>query len=103
MGLALVPAQLAMLRAMDLSPMRLRDAQVMSATGEVLPAEIDFDHPLFAAVWRASGLDPARPSEFDWAAWARQVELPALDRLARDPQAKRRLWRRLRVLRGRPA
>lgn len=103
MGLALGPAQLAMLKAMDLSPMRLRVAGVESPDDAVATGEIDFDHPLFAAVWRASGLEPARPSEFDWVAWARAVELPALDRLARDPQAKRLLWRRLRALRGRPA
>lgn len=103
MGLALSPAQLAMLKAMDLSPMHFRHAAAPSPDDAAVPGEIDFEHPLFAAVWRASGLDPARPSEFDWVAWARAVELPALDRLACDPQAKRVLWRRLRALRGRPA
>lgn len=98
------PGQLAMLQAMALSPMRLRAPGGASAAGTDQVAEaIDFDHPLFAAVWRASGLDPVRPSEFDWAAWARAVQLPALDALARDPRAKRRLWQRLRARRGRPA
>gem|GEM_PF-5179993 len=103
MGLALSPRQLAMLQAMDLSPMRLRGSGAAPQEGQAACAEIDFEHPLFAAVWRASGLDPARPSEFDWAAWARAVQLPVLDALARDPQAKRQLWRRLRARRGRPA
>lgn len=104
MGIALSPRQLAMLQAMDLSPMRLRRPGTPAAPPEGSAAlAIDFDHPLFAAVWRASGLDPARPSEFDWEAWAKAVQLPMLDALARDPQAKRRLWRRLRARRGRPA
>lgn len=95
------PRALAMLRAMGLEPMRLRATLAPSSPAAGAdPGPIDFDHPLFAAVWRASGLDPARPSEFDWAGWAREVELPPLDALARDPHAKRRLWRRLRARRG---
>lgn len=104
MGQALSPRELAMLEAMGLSPMRLRTSgQPSPLIEELVPDRIDFDHPLFAAVWRASGLDPARPSEFDWSAWARAVRLPELEALAHDPQAKRRLWRRLRSHRGRPA
>jgi hypothetical protein len=103
-GLPWSPRQLAMLQAMDLSPMRLRAADTAPVRLEAPVCEaIDFEHPLFAAVWRASGLDLARPSEFDWAAWAQAVQLPSLDALACDPQAKRRLWRRLRARRGHPA
>lgn len=104
MGSAWSPRQLAMLQAMELSPMRLRATGTPAApVADVAAGPIDFDHPLFAAVWRASGLDPARPSEFDWVGWAEAVQLPPLDALARDPQAKRRLWWRLRACRGRPA
>lgn len=99
------PRQIAMLQAMDLSPMLLRTTSGLDAAGvgEAGPGTIDFDHPLFAAVWRASGLEPDRPSEFDWTGWARSMQLPALAVLAGDPEAKRRLWRRLRAQRSRPA
>lgn len=97
------PRQIAMLQAMDLSPMLLRTTSGGEGIGEAGPDMIDFDHPLFAAVWRASGLEPDRPSEFDWTGWASSVQLPALAVLAGDPQAKRRLWRRLRAQRSRPA